>query len=92
MSDPKAVKINDQYEHIPNSGKEWRILDSDLEHEEFQVPKKFAPLPEVAVELLEYISEKQEIALKAGYSIGRESMHIELRKLLGAAPITDQSS
>ncbi|UWQ77595.1 hypothetical protein K3725_09690 [Leisingera sp. S132] len=83
---PQHVKINDRYEHIPDTGTHWRILDTDNEWDEVRIPKRFAPLPEVAVELLEYVAERQEVAMRAGFESGRRSLQYDLRKLLGAAP------
>ncbi|WP_065329978.1 hypothetical protein [Tritonibacter mobilis] len=82
----QSVKINDRYDHIPDTGPNWRILDSEMEWDEFQVPKRLAALPEAAVDLLEYVTAQQEVAMRAGFESGRKSMQYDLRKLLGAAP------
>ncbi|MFS4583777.1 hypothetical protein [Phaeobacter sp. C3_T13_0] len=81
----QTVKINDRYAHIPDTGAHWRILDSEMEWDEYSVPKKFAQEPELAVELLEYLTKQQQRAMNAGFGSGRKSMQYDLRQLLGAA-------
>ena len=81
MSDP--VRIDDRYSHIQNDGPNWRILDIELAGEEFDIPKRFAATPGIAVQLLDYITEKQQQAINAGFRSGRKSIQHDLRNLLG---------
>ena len=43
---------------------------------EFHVPKKFAAEPELAVELLEYLTDHRQLAMNAGFESGRKSMQL----------------
>ncbi len=70
---PQA-EINSRYAHIPDDGPNWQILDSDMEWDEFPLPKKFAATAELAVELLEYVTAKQQIAINSGFESGRKLM------------------
>ncbi|MEM5541786.1 hypothetical protein WNY61_03455 [Sulfitobacter sp. AS92] len=81
MSDP--VHIDDRYSHIQNDGPNWRIQDREFAGEEFDIPKRFAATPGIAVKLLEHITEKQQQAIEAGFRSGRKFMQHDLRNLLG---------
>tara|TARA_R110002049_G_scaffold78122_5_gene199279 strand:- start:9566 stop:9847 length:282 start_codon:yes stop_codon:yes gene_type:complete len=83
MSDLAPVRLDDRYYHIQNDGPNWRVLDAELAGAEFDIPKRFAATPGIAVQLLEYIIQKQLQAVEAGYQSGRNSMQYDPRKLLG---------